>query len=108
MVEIAREHPDMIRAALMRELEGPRAPAVLLMFAAYLDGKPGEAEAATAAHEPWVAWLTDEELAVVATYIEAAQRRMAAGEPNHSDLHSARNSDRPVIDVPAEDVLVVE
>src|SRR3546814_8034919 len=42
LADIAREHPELIRAALLRELEGPRAPMILAMFAAYLDGRPTE------------------------------------------------------------------
>jgi hypothetical protein len=101
MVDIARDQPELIRETILRELAGPRAPAILLMFAAYLDGKPTDGQNQPEP-QPWVAWLTDEELATVEGLIQRAQERMDRGEePPTTSLVAI---DEP----PASDVIDIE
>jgi hypothetical protein len=112
MVDIARDQPELIRDAILRELAGPRAPAMLLMFAAYLDGKPGENNVAPEP-QPWVQWLTEEELEFVGKLIAVAQARMEAGERSREEQVTAQRAQREreqleaeIIDVDADSVVL--
>jgi hypothetical protein len=82
MAQIAAEQPELIRNALLRELDGPRAAQVLMLFAAYLDGKPGEAGArgGTDRYDPKLATMSTAELAAEAEKLATTLRAMADDE----------------------------
>lgn len=82
MADIAERHPDLIRAALLRELEGPRAAQILMLFAAYLDGKPGDGDSrgSSSKYDRELAAMSTSELAQEAERTAAALRAMADDE----------------------------
>jgi hypothetical protein len=82
MADIAREHPDLIRNALLRELDGPRAPQILMLFSAYLDGKPGDSSSggSRSGYDPKLAAMSTSELAEEAEKLAAQLRSMADDE----------------------------
>lgn len=82
LADIARDHPELIRNALLRELEGPRAPQILLLFASYLDGRPGDGDSrgSRSGYDPKLAAMSAEELAAEAEKLAAQLRAMADDE----------------------------
>ncbi|MBS1819291.1 MAG: hypothetical protein JSU08_15255 [Acidobacteria bacterium] len=81
MAQIAADHPELIRNALLRELDGPRAAQVLMLFAAYLDGKPGDGSSESPTrYDPKLAAMSTLELAAEAEKLAATLRAMADAE----------------------------
>jgi hypothetical protein len=82
MAQIAAEQPELIRNALLRELDGPRAAQVLMLFAAYLDGKPGDggSSGSSSKYNAELAAMSTSELAAEAERLAATLRAMADDE----------------------------